>query len=77
MTDYEEYVVGTNPTDPESKFTVSITMDGGTPVLEPSPYLGEGQRTYTIEGKANLTDPNWEPADNSKHRFFRAKVELK
>ncbi len=77
MTDFEEYIVGSNPTDPESKFTVSITMEGGTPVLEPSPYLGEGQRTYTIEGKANLNDPNWEPADNSKHRFFRAKVELK
>ena len=77
MTDYEEYVVGTNPTDPESKFTVSITMEGGTPVLEPSPYLGEGRRTYTIEGKADLNDTKWEPADNSKHRFFRAKVELK
>ena len=52
-------------------------MEGGTPVLEPSPYLGEGQRTYTIEGKASLSDAKWEPADNSKHRFFRAKVELK
>ena len=76
MTDYEEYIVGTNPTNPESKFTVSISMEGGTPVLEPSPYLGE-QRTYTIEGKADLNDAIWEPADSSKHRFFRAKVELK
>ena len=77
LTDYEEYVVGSNPIDPASKFTLSIEMDGDTPVLEPSPYLGEGQRTYTIEGKTNLTDPNWAPADYTRHRFFRAKVELK
>ena len=77
MTDYEEYVAGSNPIDPASKFTLSIEMDGDTPVLEPSPYLGEGQRTYTIEGKTNLSDPNWEPADYTRHRFFRAKVNLK
>ncbi len=77
MTDWEEYVAGSSPVDPASKFTLSIEMDGDTPVLEPSPYLGEGRRTYTIEGKTNLTDPNWAPADYTRHRFFRAKVEMK
>lgn len=77
MTDYEEFVAGSNPMDPASKFMLDIKMDDDTPVVEPSPYLGEGQRTYTIEGKVNLDDPVWQPADYTRHRFFRAKVEMK
>lgn len=76
MTDWEEYVAGSNPADPGSKFTLDIKVENDEPVVQPSPYLGD-QRSYVIEGKVNLTDPTWAPADYNKHRFFRAKVNLK
>ena len=37
----------------------------------------EAQRTYTIHGKAELTDEWTAPADMSVHRFFKVSVELK
>lgn len=76
MTDWEEYIVGSNPIDPGSTFKLDISIEEGEPVLQPMPYLG-GQRNYIIEGKENLTDIEWVTPVKSTHRFFRAKVEIK
>ncbi len=76
LTDWEEYVVGSNPTDPSSTFRLTISMDGDTPKLTPYPYLGS-QRAYMLEGKTNLTDSAWMTPTNSAHRFFRVRVDMK
>ena len=76
MSDWEEYVAGSNPSDPGSKFTLNISMENGTPELQPTPYLG-GQREYIIEGKENLADKDWVSPIKPSHRFFRAKVNMK
>ena len=76
LTDWEEYVAGSNPVDPTSIFRISISMENGTPVLSNIPDLGSA-RQYTLEGKARLSDASWQTPTNSTHRFFRAKVNLK
>ena len=76
LTDWEEYVAGSNPTDPSSFFRLGISMDGGSPELTPYPYLGS-QREYILEGKTNLIDSAWMTPTNSAHRFFRVRVEMK
>ncbi len=76
MTDWEEYVTGTNPLDPASLFWLLISMDGDTPMLTATPDLGTS-REYIFEGKADLSDENWVSPTNSTHRFFRARVNLK
>ena len=76
MSNYEEYVAGTDPNDPGSSFRLYIDMVDGKPEVRQVPNLGS-YRSYELEGKADLTDEQWEPADESKHKFFRAKVNLK
>ena len=55
---WQDYVAGTDPTDPESKFTVSILMAGGKPSVTWSPDLNEGGtkslRAYTVYGAREL-----------------------
>lgn len=76
MSDWEEYVAGTNPLDPASTFRVSISVNGDTPVLANTPDLGT-LREYVLEGKEYLDDEEWVSPTNSTHRFFRAKVNLR
>ena len=68
MTNYDEYMAGTDPTDPESCFKVLLEMgaDG-----KPNVDVISG-REYTLEGKVDLDDEKWEPADRNVHKFFRA-----
>ncbi len=71
------YIAGLNPTDETAKFTTKIEIDeNGLPKVSWSPDLGD-DRKYTKEGKTNLGDEAWAPADETLHRFFRVKVELK
>lgn len=77
VTDWEEYVSGSDPNNPESKLIVSIEMNGsGKPMFRHMPNLGS-LRTYVYEGKTNLTDAAWVTPTNSAHRFFRVKVNMK
>ena len=73
MSDWEEYATGTNPADPASKFTATIEMDGDTPIVAPSPDLGDALE-YIIEGKENLEDEDWVAPAAQSHRFFRIKA---
>ena len=72
---WAEYVAGSDPNDASSKFILKIEFDGSVPKVTVIPDLGES-RTYELEGKTNLSDENWERMDESKHRFFRARVLL-
>ena len=71
------YVLGLDPTNETSKFTVSIRMDGMTPVVEYSPTNTTLTLQYILQGKPLLIN-DWqdvefdEPGDTN--RFFRVKV---
>ena len=58
---------------------MAIDKDGGAPVVRWSPDLNEGganvERIYTVEGKEELSDPDW-GSTNAASRFFRMKVRL-
>ena len=79
MTNYEEYIAGTDPLDQESNFRISIEMTSdGRPIIEAIPDLGDSaMRTYIFEGKETLTDKEWSEANESLHRFFRVRIEVK
>ena len=74
---WESYVLGLVPTNETSKFTVSIRMDGETPVVEYSPTNETIAVQYILQGKPTLTN-GWqdvefnEPGDTN--RFFRVNV---
>ena len=75
---WECYVVGTNPTNMNSRFTAAISMSNDVPYITWSPNLNTNgiERIYTVLGKTNLTDTvEWAPT-NSAHRFFKVKVEM-
>lgn len=72
-----DYLQGTNPTNLNDKFVVSIEMKDGHPELDWHPYLHEldDMRTYRVRGKADLLDQKWIwPADVTKHHFFSVSV---
>ncbi len=71
---YQSYVAGLNPVDPSSRFTASIAVTNGAPVVTWTPDLGT-DRAYTVEGKIALTNATW-GAMNGTSRFFRVKVEM-
>ncbi len=76
MTNFEEFVAGTDPTDPDSVLLVYMDMDAdGRPVVGSVPPAGaSGNRTYVIEGKTSLDEGDWEDADEAVHRFFRVRA---
>lgn len=75
------YVLGLDPMKADEEFTVSIRMDGTTPVVEYSPtnevLTASGDISYILLGKPALSN-DWqevefdEPGDTN--RFFRVKV---
>lgn len=74
---WQDFVAGTDPTDPDDVFTASITFDTttGEPVVSWSPELSSteaAKRSYTIYGKVRLTDPDWTPVDGdaADYNFF-------
>ena len=81
LTTAQEYVAGTDPNDPDSKFTASIEMVDGQPVVTYSPDLLE-ERQYKKLGKKNLDDPTepWvevKDGEEGNYNFFKVTVEMK
>ena len=79
FTTAEEYVMGTDPYDAESKLTASIEVIDGKPVIKYAPDMKE-KRNYTVWGRRSLSDPNerWEPVAEgreSDYYFFKVSVE--
>jgi len=71
-----KFVAGLVPTNPASEFVAEITYSTNTPSITWTPDYPDS-RTYTVEGKTNLTDAAWMMPTNAAHRFFRVKVEMK
>ena len=81
---WQDYVAGTDPTNPDDKFSASITFDAqGKPVISFSPELSAAEaakRTYGKFGKVKLNDKNWVPiasGEESNYNFFKVTVEMK
>ena len=80
---WQDFVAGTDPTDENSKFVVSIAVVDGKPKVSYQPVLSEvetAKRVYTTYGKARLQDAEWSavpPNDEVGYNFFRVTVELK
>ena len=88
---WQDYVAGTDPTDPASLFAASIVHDAqtGDMIVSCSPELSPAEaakRRYSVYGKANLTDPGWtllgtglpwRASGNSDYHFFRVTVEMR
>jgi hypothetical protein len=56
MTNLQEYLAGTNPTNPASSLKLGPLAVGG----EASLRLGAvANKSYTIQYKNDLSDPNW------------------
>jgi hypothetical protein len=77
------YVAGLDPTDENAKFTAEISLVDGKPVIESvDPDLGT-ERNYTLRGKKDLLDEEWDdvtdlPAPEAEgYRFFCVGVSLR
>lgn len=80
LTVVDEFVAGTSPNDPASKFSVKIEVLDGKPVVTWDPALnGEGVKTgirsYTIQGSNDLKEWSDVPdGKESEYHYFKAKV---
>ena len=79
---WQDYVAGTDPTDPNSKFTASITFVNGHPIVSWSPKAqtaGAMPRVYNVYGKEKLSDTAWTLCDENTYdnfNFFKVTVRL-
>ena len=76
----EEYVMGTDPNDPESRLTALIEFVDGKPVITYTPNLLD-DRKYIKWGKKDLGDPTeeWAPVPEGRegdYNFFKISVEM-
>lgn len=69
------YIAGLSPLDETAQFLVDLEMTNGTVKVTYDPDRG-AERSYTVEGKVDLTDEQWVSPTNATHRFFRVRVAL-
>ena len=80
---WQDYVAGTDPTNPDDRFTAVITLEGGKVKISASPELTEEEkaiRKYTVLGKCDIGDSGWSVVPSgaeSNYRFFKLKVEMR
>ena len=80
---WQDFVAGTDPTNPDDKFSASIMFDSeGKPVLSWTPELSAseaGKRIYRKFGKVRLNDNEWTliDGDEGAYNFFRVTVEMR
>jgi hypothetical protein len=79
LTAAQEYLAGTDPTDPDSLLTMGLRIENGQPIISWFPDL-EGARDYRIWAKRNLMDEDWEDVTNvaapmaAGFQFYRVSV---
>lgn len=80
---WQDYVAGTDPTNPKDKFTASITIVDGKVCISYSPELDEERkalRKYTTWGKRSLLDTDWtevQAGHEPDYNFFKVSVEMR
>ena len=80
LTTAQEYIAGTDPTDPDSKFSASIEIVDGLPVVTYSPDLLD-ERQYKKLGKKDICDHDepWveiQDGEEGNYNFFKVMVDL-
>ena len=75
MSNWTEYVCGTDPNDADERLQCTISFADGSPVVDYAPKNGylSGYRAV-LKGKEALSDAEWTDAA-SGHRFFKVVVE--
>jgi len=81
---WQDFVAGTDPTNPDDVFKASITFDKdtGEPVICWTPELSTqeaAKRLYRKYGKVRLNDSDWTAIDGdaSDYNFFKVTVEMR
>lgn len=80
---WQDYVAGTDPTDPDDVFSAWLEMDGDTPRIAWKPVLdeaGAAKRRYRIWACRSLLEGGWEEISASQaggYNFFKLRVEMK
>lgn len=80
---WQDYVIGTDPTDVTDRFIATITMDGDMPRIECRPELSEAdkaKRVYTIYGRKSLWSGEWikvQPFEMKNYNFFKVTVRMR
>ena len=81
---WQDFVAGTDPTNPDDVFTASLTFDKATgePVVSWSPELSAAEaakRIYRVSGKTRINDAEWADIDGNagEFNFFRVTVEMR
>jgi hypothetical protein len=77
---WEEYLLGTDPTNALSRLVATIRMDGATPVVEcnaDANRLADFGYEPVVKGRQTLDSSEAWSATNLLHRFFRIFVEKK
>ena len=81
MAVWQDYVAGTDPTDPKSQFKASVEFVGGKPVIKWTPDLNEdgakSLRVYKTFGAKSLGGL-WEEvrSNEADYNFFKVTVEM-
>lgn len=81
---WQEYIMGTDPTDPTDLFTANISFDGEKPVITWNPSLNDegawnGIRKYVVYAKHRLSGRDWSLIDEeslAQYNFFKVGIEL-
>lgn len=76
---WQDYVAGTDPTDPDDLLQIELKMVDGVPNVSWKPDLNKNgvKRTYKVMGRAELGSGGWEwPSDALRHRFFKVSVDM-
>ena len=80
---WQDYVAGTDPTNPDDTFRATISLESGNPVISWEPQLPAAEaakRTYTIYGRQSLLSGDWSVVPEGQARnynFFKVSVEMR
>lgn len=83
---WQDYVAGTDPTDPSSHFKAHLSITNGLPVVTCVPELPPNEkslREYKVYGCADLFSGDWmdvsgkSDIERSAYKFFKVSVEMK
>lgn len=79
---WQDFVAGTDPTDPDDKFTSKIEIVDGVPKITWEPMLSPAEaakRQYVTYGKVELSDSEWSvvDGDEANYKFFKVEVRMR
>ena len=83
---WQDYVAGTDPTDPSSRLKTRIAFENGLPIVTSAPELSPAEkslRQYRVHASRDLASGRWDDVTNlssaqrTTYRFFKISVDMK